>query len=61
MSGRNSAVMTMLAGSGIAVLALWVAIGASRASAQIRPYTPPQAAAPGADWTERIEEISLQV
>jgi hypothetical protein len=57
VSVRNSAVMTMLAGSGIAVLALFVAIGASRASAQIRPYTPPQAAAPGADWTERIEEI----
>ena len=36
MSVRKSAVMTMLAGSGIAVLALFVAIGASRASAQIQ-------------------------
>jgi hypothetical protein len=57
VSVRKRAVMTMLAGSGLAFLALLVAIGASRASAQVRPYTPPQAAAPGADWTERIEEI----
>lgn len=49
--------MTMLAGAGIAALVLFAAVGASRVSAQIRPYTPPQSAAPGADWTERIEEI----
>ncbi len=51
------AMMAMLARSGIVVMALLVAIGASRASAQIQPYTLPQAAAPGADWTERIVEI----
>ena len=57
MSIGRFAVMAMLARSGIAVMALLVAIGASRASAQIQTYTPPQTAAPGADWTERIEEI----
>ena len=57
MSLRKLAVMTMLAGAGIAVLALFAALGAPSASAQIRPYTPPKSAEPGADWTERIEEI----
>ena len=57
MSVRKLAVMAMLASSGIAVLALVVAIGASRVSAQIREYKPPKTAPPGADWTERIEEI----
>jgi len=57
VSVRKLAVMTILAGAGIAVLALVAALGAPRASAQIRPYTPPKTATPGADWTERIEEI----
>ena len=57
MSLRKLAVMMMLAGAGIAVLALLVDLGAPRVSAQITPYTPPKTAAPGADWTERIEEI----
>ena len=57
MSVRKPVVMTMLAGAGIAMLALVADLGAPRASAQIRPYTPPKAAKPGADWTERIEEI----
>jgi hypothetical protein len=47
----------MLACSAMAALALVVVIGASRVSAQIRTYTPPQTAEPGADWTKRIEEI----
>ncbi len=47
----------MLTRSGIAVMALLVALGAFRASAQIEPYTPPQAAGAGADWTERIVEL----
>ena len=50
---RRPAATTLLAGSGIAGLALLVAIGASRASAQVRPYTPPKSAS-GADWSERI-------
>jgi hypothetical protein len=50
---RKLAVVAMLAWSGIAVMALVVAIGAARVSAQIRTYTPPQTAAPGADWTKR--------
>ncbi len=49
--------MAMLARSSIAVMALLVAIGASRASAQIQTYTPPETTAPGADWTERIVEL----
>ena len=57
MSVRKLAVMTMLAGAGIAVLALVAALGAPSAFGQIRPYTPPKAAGAGADWTERIEEI----
>ncbi len=57
MSVRKFAVVAMLAGPGIAALALVVALGASRVSAQIRPYTPPQTAPAGADWTKRIEEI----
>ena len=57
MSVRKLAVMVMLSGAGITVLALVAAVGAVRASAQIQPYTPPEKAAPGADWTERIEEI----
>ena len=57
MKVRKLAVMAMLACSCVAVLALVAAIGASRASAQIRTYTPPKTAKPGADWTERIEEI----
>jgi hypothetical protein len=50
-------VVTVLACTGTAGLALLIAIGASRASAQIRPYTPPKEAAAGVDWTERIENI----
>ena len=42
---------------GTALLVLLVAVGPFPASAQIQPYTPPEAAAPGADWTERIVEI----
>jgi len=57
VSVRKLAVMTMLAGAGIAVLALVAALGGPSASAQVRPYTPPKAAGAGADWTERIEEI----
>jgi hypothetical protein len=40
-------VKTMLAGSGIAVLAFVVAIGAPGASAQVRPYTPPTSVSGG--------------
>ena len=47
----------MLARSGIAVMVLLVAVGTSPASAQIQPYTPPETAAEGSDWTERIVEI----
>ena len=57
MSVRKFAVMAMLACSGVATVALVVALGASRASAQIRKYTPPQTAEPGADWTKQIEKI----
>ena len=57
MGVRRLAVMAMLVCSGIAILTLVGAIGASRASAQIREYTPPKTAPPGADWTKRIEEI----
>jgi hypothetical protein len=49
--------MAMLASCGIAALAVFAVIGAARASAQIRPYTPPGTAAPGADWTERINDL----
>jgi hypothetical protein len=49
--------MTLLAGSGLGALLLFAAIGAPGVSAQIQPYTPPETAKPGADWTERIEEI----
>src|SRR5262245_7161227 len=49
--------MAMLACSGVAMLALVGALGVSRASAQIRPYTPPETAEPGADWTKQIEKI----
>jgi hypothetical protein len=34
-----------------------VAVGDARLSAQIRPYTPPKTAPPGADWTKQIEDI----
>ncbi len=47
----------MLARYGITVVVLFIAIGASRASAQIQTYTPPEATAEGTDWTERIVEI----
>ena len=48
----------MLAHSGIAITALLVvALGTSRASAQIEPYTPPQAAEEGADWSARVVEL----
>jgi len=57
LSIRKFAGIAILARSGIAVMALLVAIGSSRASAQIQPYVPPEAAAPGADWTERIGEL----
>ena len=57
MSVRKFAVMAMLACSAVATVALVVALGASRASAQIRKYTPPQTAEPGADWTKQIEKI----
>ena len=49
--------MAKLARSCIAAMALLVALGASRASAQIQPYTPPPTVAPGADWTERIVDL----
>ena len=55
MSARKFAVM-ILAGSGISALALCVTVGGSRAFAQVKPYTPPQAQK-GADWTERIGEL----
>jgi len=47
----------MLARSGIAVLVLLVAVGASSALAQIQPYSPPETGAVGSDWTERIVDI----
>ena len=47
----------MLARSAIAVLVLLVAFGASSASAQIQPYSPPETASEGSDWTERIVDI----
>ena len=48
----------MLAHSGIAITALLVvALGASRTSAQIEPYTPPQVAEEGADWSARVVEL----
>ncbi len=47
MRASRLAVMTMLAGSGIAVLAFVVAIGAPGASAQVRPYTPPTSVSGG--------------
>lgn len=57
MSVRKLALIVVLAFSSIAMLALIAAVGASRASAQIREYTPPKAADASADWTKRIEEI----
>lgn len=54
---KKIAGMEMLARFDIVAITLLVAVGASRAPAQVRPYTPPQAAAPGADWTERIVEL----
>ena len=47
----------MLARSAIVVLVLLVAFGASSASAQIQPYSPPETASEGSDWTERIVDI----
>ena len=47
----------MLDKSRFAVFVLLAALCASRASAQIEIYTPPQAAAERADWTERISEL----
>jgi hypothetical protein len=47
----------MLARSGIAITALLAALGASRASAQIEPYTPPQEAEAGADWSARVVNL----
>lgn len=47
----------MLDKSRFAVFLLLVALCASRASAQIEVYTPPQAAAERGDWTERIGEL----
>ena len=32
-------------------------IAAPAVTAQVQPYTPPKKAKPGADWTERIEEL----
>jgi uncharacterized protein DUF6152 len=61
VSVRKLAVLAMLACSAIAVLALVVVIGASRVSAQIRTYTPPQTAEPGADWTKRWVTIDVPV
>ena len=57
MSVRKLAVIATLALSSVAILALLAAMGVSGASAQIREYTPPKTADPGADWTKRIEEI----
>lgn len=57
MNARRFAVIAMLARSSITVVVLLVAIGTSRASAQIQTYTPPETAPEGADWTERIVEI----
>ena len=57
MSIRKFAMVEMLARSSIVVMALLMAISASRVSAQIQPYTPPETAAAGADWTERIVEL----
>lgn len=49
--------MEIVSRYGIAAIVLLVLIGASRASAQIEPYTPPVAASESSDWTERITEI----
>jgi hypothetical protein len=57
VSLRKLAVMAMLAGAGLAVVATFTAVGAPGVSAQVRPYTPPKTAAPGQDWTRRIEGI----
>ena len=57
LSDRKFEMVAMLARYGITVVVLFIAIGASRASAQIQTYTPPEATAEGTDWTERIVEI----
>ena len=54
MSIRKFAMVEMLARSSIVVMALLMAISASRVSAQIQPYTPPETAAAGADWTAEL-------
>jgi len=56
VSVKRLAVVTVLAGTGIAIAAFVLSIAAPRAAAQVRPYTPPQGQK-GTDWTERIEEI----
>jgi hypothetical protein len=56
VSVRRFAVMIVLAGCGLGVLALFAAISAPRVTAQIRPYTPPRSIS-GGDWTQRIEDI----
>jgi hypothetical protein len=54
---RKLAVVTALGSLGVGALALFGDIVAPAATAQVRPYTPPKTAKPGADWTERIEEL----
>ena len=51
------AVVTALGSLGVGALALVGDIVAPAVTAQVRPYTPPKTAKPGADWTERIEEL----
>jgi hypothetical protein len=54
---RKLAVVTALGSLGVGALALLGDIVAPAVTAQVRPYTPPKTAKPGADWTERIEEL----
>jgi hypothetical protein len=54
---KKFAAMTIVGVVSAGVLALFAALAAPRATAQVRPYTPPKTAQPGADWTQRIEEL----
>jgi len=47
----------MLVRTGIAAFTLLSVLGSTGASAQIQPYTPPQAETPGTDWSGRIVEL----
>ena len=54
---RKLAVMMTLGSGSVVALVFVAAVAAPGVDAQVTPYTPPKEARPGADWTERIEEL----